>query len=214
MKLRLTPHRSAGLGLNCSTAAAVLLLIGCGSSSEVQPGEQVVGCDGQIYIAPAESPYVLPFAQGMAFETGLTNCSSSFHGPGSPDQYAFDFNMPNGTPFIASRAGTVFRVVEDQPSEGGGGAAGNYVVIDHQDDTYGLYYHSPKDGIDVVVGDEVEQGDVLGKTGRSGYAGYSHLHFLVVQGDPTYPYDGLAISFRNAAPPDVALKGDTNYEAR
>ncbi|MBK8901879.1 MAG: M23 family metallopeptidase [Anaerolineaceae bacterium] len=140
-----------------------------------------------------------------------TNCSSSYHRAGEPDQYAFDFDMPVGTPFTAVRAGTVHKVVEDQPSSGGG--VGNYVIIDHQDGTYGLYYHSPKDGIEVVEGDEVVQGDVLGLAGRSGLAGYPHLHFIVVEGDPTYPYHGLAISFRNALPADVVLKSYAAYEA-
>lgn len=197
--------------LACFTAVIVVLLAGCSGLPQAQPGEPVAGCDGQIYIDPAESPYVLPFAVGESFTTGLTNCSSSYHGAGKPDQYAFDFDMPVGTPFVAARAGTVFKVVEDAPSSGGG--VGNYVIIDHQDGTYGLYYHSPKDGIDVEEGDEVERGDVLGVTGRSGLAGYPHLHFIVVAGDPEFPYDGLAISFNNAIPTDVVLKSRTEYEA-
>ncbi len=189
----------------------LLLLIACSSPPETQPGEPVIGCDGQTYIDPGESPYVLPYAVGESFTTGLTNCSSSYHGAGNPDQYAFDFDMPEGTSFTAARAGTVIVVIEDAPSNGGG--VGNYVIVDHRDGTYGLYYHSPEDGIDVEEGDKVEQGDVLGVTGRSGLAGYPHLHFIVVEGDPSFPYDGLAISFSNAIPPDVALKGRTAYEA-
>lgn len=193
------------------------LLGGCGRSANTAADEPVyepvAGCDGQIYSDPAESPYVLPFPPGETFKTGLTNCSSSYHGAGQPDQYAFDFDMPVGTPFTAVRAGTVYKVVEDQPSNGGGTGAGNYVVIDHGDGTYGLYYHSPENGIDVEVGDEVTQGDVLGISGRSGLAGYPHLHFIVVEGDPTYPYDGLAISFSNAQPGDTVLKSRTEYEA-
>ena len=190
-----------------------VLLVGCGGEAEsaAVAYEPVEGCDGQIYIDPAETPYVLPFAVGETFSTGLTNCSSSYHGSGRPDQYAFDFDMPVGTPFTAARGGTVFLVVEDAPSNGGG--VGNYVIIDHHDGTYGLYYHSPQNGIDVAEGDEVKQGDVLGETGRSGLAGYPHLHFIVVEGDPTFPYDGRAISFRNAIPNDVALKSRTEYEA-
>jgi hypothetical protein len=173
--------------------------------------EPVIGCIGQTYPPPEESPYILPYLAGETFSTGLTNCSSSYHGTNQPDQYAFDFDMPVGTPFIAARAGTVYRVVEDAPS--GGGGTGNYLSIDHHDGTYGLYYHSPEDGIDVAVGDEVEQGDVLGITGRSGLAGYPHLHFIVVSGSPKFPYEGIAISFRNASPPDTALKSYTSYTA-
>lgn len=175
-----------------------------------EAAEPVKGCDGQTYPNPATSPYILPFVAGETFETGLTNCSSSFHGAGNPDQYAYDFDVPEGTPFIAARGGTVHTVVEDAPSHGDSGP-GNYLRIDHHDGTFGLYYHSPQDGIDVEVGDEVQQGDVLGVVGRSGLAGYPHLHFIVVKGSPEFPYDGVAISFRNASPPDVPLKSYTSY---
>ncbi len=191
-----------------------MLLFGCSTPSgalSVELIQPVFGCDGQQYPDPATSLYVLPFAIGDSFETGLTNCSSSFHGAGRPDQYAFDFDMPVGTPFTAARAGTVSQVVEDAPSNGGG--AGNYVAIDHGDGTSSLYYHSPQDGIEVEVGDRVEQGQVLGQTGRSGLAGYPHLHFIVVKGSIAYPYSGVAISFRNALPEGVVLEGNTEYEA-
>ena len=189
----------------------LLLLVGCGRLATEKAYEPVAGCDGQLYPDPAESPYLLPFAVGESFETGLTNCSSSYHGAGQPDQYAYDFDMPVGTPFTAARAGTVFKVVENASSSGGG--VGNYVIIDHHDGTYGLYYHSPQDGIVVAEGDAVAQGDELGVTGRSGLAGYPHLHFIVVEGEPTFPYEGLAITFRNASPDDVVLKSNTRYEA-
>src|SRR5690606_5660521 len=195
----LMPHRSSrhpprrrgtcrpGLAFIRPGAALALVLAGCENSPAVRPDPPAVtGCDGQAYILPDDSPYVLPYAVGAVFETGLTNCSSSYHGPGKPDQYAFDFRMPEGTPFIATRAGKVVIVVEDAPSEGGG--VGNYVVVDHLDGTHGLYYHSPQDGIAVEVGEDVEQGTVLGVTGRSGLAGYPHLHFTVVEGDPSFPY--------------------------
>lgn len=167
-----------------------------------------MGCEGPAYPAPATSQYILPYAPGLRFPTGLTNCSSSFHGAGEGDQYAYDFNMPVGTPFIAMRAGKVAKVVNDQPDEGEDGGAGNFLVIDHEDGTFGLYYHSPKGGIAVAVGAEVEQGAPLGVTGRSGYAGYPHLHVIVVEGHHEWPYLGVPISFRNANPRDLHLRSE------
>lgn len=192
--------------------AFLLLILACGGDSRAMaPSGPVVGCDGQSYPSLASTPYVIPLAKGSTFSTGLTNCSSSFHGPGQPDQYAFDFDVPVGTPFVAARAGTVFRVVEDAPSNGGG--VGNYVVIDHRDGTYGLYYHSPMNGIGVQVGEQVAQGDVLGETGRSGLAGYPHLHFTVVAGAPDWPYSGMPVSFRNVSPAHVRLESHSTYTA-
>ncbi|MCA9556463.1 MAG: M23 family metallopeptidase, partial [Myxococcales bacterium] len=144
---------------------ATLLLtavLGCSATGRTPtagaPPPVGMGCEGPAYPAPATSQYILPYAPGLRFPTGLTNCSSSFHGAGEGDQYAYDFNMPVGTPFIAMRAGRVAKVVNDQPDEGEDGGAGNFLVIDHEDGTFGLYYHSPKGGIAVAVGAEVEQG--------------------------------------------------------
>ena len=102
------------------------------------------------------------------------------------------------------------KVVESEPS--GGGGAGNYVVIDHGDNTFALYAHSPKDGITVEEGDEVFQGRELGAVGRSGLAGYPHLHFIVLEGGYSWPYSGVPISFNNVVPPDVILKSFGNYK--
>lgn len=193
----------------------LILLIGaavvsCGGDSEA--AAPVSGCEDGTYPPLSSTAYVLPLAPGTTFDTGLTNCSSSFHGAGQPDQYAFDFDVPVGTPFIATRSGTVVQVVENEPSDGGG--VGNYVVVDHGDGTFGLYYHSPMDGISVSVGEAVNQGDVLGQTGRSGLAGYPHLHFIVVTGTPTYPYTGIPVSFKNVSPEHVILESHHTYTAQ
>lgn len=167
------------------------------------------GCDGQVYGHPDSSEYILPFPEGTTIRMGLSNCSLSFHGSGQPDQYAYDFDFPEGTPFIASRGGKVVKVVEDQSSDGGG--AGNYLVIDHGDSSYGLYYHSPFNGVSVEVDEVVEQGQELGFVGRSGLAGYPHLHFIVVSEQYNYPYQGIAINFNNVNPKTTVLQSYTEY---
>lgn len=192
----------------------LLLATGCVGSSSPDPADDeqtqlTAGCDGQLYPDPATSAYVVPFPSGSTITTGLTNCSSSFHSAETPDRYATDFDYPTGTPFIAARAGTVSDLDEDEPSSGGG--AGNYVLVDHGDGTHAYYLHSPADGIHVDIGERVEQGDTLGVVGQSGLAGYPHLHFIVVEGDPAWPYSPVPVSFRNVLPQDVALKSHTTY---
>lgn len=171
--------------------------------------QKETGCDGKIYNDPNKLEYMIPFPIGTAFRMGLSNCSSSYHGAGNPDQYAYDFDLPLNTIFTAAKPGKVVRVVEDQPS--GGGGVGNYVVIDQEDGTFGLYYHAPKNGISVEVGDEVDYGTALGLVGRSGLAGYPHLHFIVVQDGYRYPYNGIPVSFSNVSPPVVVLQSYQNY---
>ena len=209
------------------TLVVFLVLLGCMSEEDKQPikedpvelppcyeGSVLVnfedGCSDVDYPDLETSIYVLPYPPGSAYPTGLTNCSSSFHAEGNGDEYAFDFNMPNDTDFHAIRAGTVIKLRENHPNSGNG-TAGNYVHIQHDDNTFALYYHSPPNGIFVEVGDEVEQGQRLGKTGTSGYAGYPHLHLIVVQENTDFPFNGIPISFRNVYPRHTVLK--SNFES-
>ncbi len=167
------------------------------------------GCDGQYYNDPNIFNYVIPFPEGTECKMGLCNCSSSYHAAGEPDEYAFDFDLPNGTHFTAAKGGKVVKVVEDQSSAGGG--TGNFVVIDHLDGTFGHYLHSPENGILVENNTYVSQGDTLGLVGRSGLAGYDHLHFIVSRGGYEWPYNGIPISFSNVIPPHVVLQSFSTY---
>lgn len=64
---------------------------------------------------------------------------------------------------------------------------GNYVVLEHklEDGTtiYTLYGHMVQGSIQVSVGDEVEQGRVLGTMGSTGNSTGNHLHFEVRIGE-------------------------------
>ena len=69
---------------------------------------------------------------------------------------------------------------------GCGGGYGNYVIIQH-DGTYStLYGHMTS--VNVSVGDYVQQGDIIGTVGSTGWSTGAHLHFEVrvngVQKDP------------------------------
>ncbi len=71
----------------------------------------------------------------------------------------------------------------DTVSPGGDGVcrcAANYVAIEHEDGTVGIYAHMQKGGLDVEVGDRVFRGDVLGKTGNTGCSTGPHVHFHTI----------------------------------
>ena len=56
----------------------------------------------------------------------------------------------------------------------------NYVAVAHQDGSLALYGHLKKGSLTKKKeGDTVDQGEVLGILGSSGYSGYPHLHFEV-----------------------------------
>lgn len=94
--------------------------------------------------------------------------------------FAFDFEMPVGTPVLAARGGVVLAVV-DGYSAGGRNVDpnnSNSVLIYHDDDTVAMYSHL-RSGIPVVAGDIVGVGALLGLSGNSGFSTGPHLHFAV-----------------------------------
>jgi len=90
----------------------------------------------------------------------------------------------DGANIVASRAGTVHIGYLGCPHDYGksgscgcGGGYGNYVMIYH-DGTYTTLYGHMK-SISVSEGQYVEQGEVIGRVGSTGYSTGPHLHFEV-----------------------------------
>jgi murein DD-endopeptidase MepM/ murein hydrolase activator NlpD len=97
-------------------------------------------------------------------------------------QFALDFKMKEGTEICATREGIVIDLKEDSEVGGIGDKyydMANYIVIYHQDGTFGYYYHLQKDGVIVEVGQKVNAGDMIGYSGNTGYSSTPHLHFMV-----------------------------------
>lgn len=70
------------------------------------------------------------------------------------------------------------------------GIYGNLVVLDHGLNLQSLYSHLSE--ISVTEGDEVRQGDIIGRTGATGMAGGDHLHFtMLISGLPVTPIEWL-----------------------
>jgi len=84
-----------------------------------------------------------------------------------------DLGAPNGTPVVASAAGTV--IISRQGGWNGG--YGNYVVISHGNGTQTLYAHLSSNT--VQTGDSVLQGQMIGYVGSTGRSTGAHLHIEV-----------------------------------
>ncbi|HVZ76005.1 MAG TPA: M23 family metallopeptidase [Candidatus Paceibacterota bacterium] len=87
---------------------------------------------------------------------------------------AVDIGAPKGTSIFAAAAGTVI-VAKNNGAWNGG--YGNYVVIQHSNGTQTLYAHMSQ--VLASVGDQVVQGQTIGKVGMTGEATGNHLHFEV-----------------------------------
>jgi murein DD-endopeptidase MepM/ murein hydrolase activator NlpD len=93
----------------------------------------------------------------------------------------FDLAVTANVPIVASQRGTVVHASDL-------GIYGNCVVIDHGMGVQSLYGHLSSIG--VKVGDKVEKGQQLGRSGMTGLAGGDHLHFtMVVGGQQVTPVD-------------------------
>lgn len=98
------------------------------------------------------------------------------------NRYALDFDLEIGTPVLAARSGLVVEVKEDSNIGGRSvsyGPHGNYILIMHDDGTFGNYVHLRQNGALVEVGEEVEQGEHIGFSGNTGRSSGPHLHFDV-----------------------------------
>jgi len=147
--------------------------------------------------------YRLPFDNDSQWTLANANWDdpTSGHGdaPMSGQAYAFDFPHPKGGDVRAARGGHVILVVNDidfnvpnlkkegvpkddprlDPKFGGG----NVVLIKHDlddgDNTVAAYDHLTKGSVAVAVGQKVNQGDSIAKSGDTGNAYGPHLHFDV-----------------------------------
>jgi murein DD-endopeptidase MepM/ murein hydrolase activator NlpD len=154
-----------------------VFLAGCAVSKnplrqEVRKLQQGIIKDDTSYI------YSLPYENGKAYWMVQGYFSRFSH----KERAALDFKMKRGTKICAAREGIVVRVKED--GDRGGlnkkyRADGNNIVIQHPDGSRAGYWHLQKDGALVNVGDSVSKGQVIGLSGKTGYAAFPHLHFLV-----------------------------------
>jgi murein DD-endopeptidase MepM/ murein hydrolase activator NlpD len=121
--------------------------------------------------------YGLPFKKGAKYRVvqGYGGLFSHRH------IAAIDFEMPVGTPVYAARGGMVYSYKDD--SDEGGPLSkyknkANYIIIKHNDGSFGCYWHLQKNGVLVKDG-QVSEGQQIGISGATGLVVRPHLHFSV-----------------------------------
>ena len=109
---------------------------------------------------------------------GYPNYSSGrYHG-------GVDFPVPTGSPIYASASGTVIIAKNLNYSYG------HYLVVDHGNGLSTLYAHNSK--LLVGVGDHVNKGQVIARSGSTGNSTGPHCHFEVrVNGTRVNPFNYL-----------------------
>jgi len=196
---RISARRLAG-----GWTVAALLLAACGGP--VKPSMSSL-CGP--YPDQATSPYVLPYPVGATHTVYQGNCGTISHLGGTQWKYAYDFYASIGDPVVAVADGRVVRIVKSFPNTTLIPEEENYVLIDHGiypdgNRRWSHYSHLDQNGVFVEAGDEVKQGQIIGRTGSSGTT-LPHLHFQVYLASEMT----VAVTFRNTRPhPDGLVEGE------
>jgi murein DD-endopeptidase MepM/ murein hydrolase activator NlpD len=158
--------------------------------------------------------YQLPYPSGNRF-TVTQGYNGKFSHQG-PNQFALDWQMPEGTPVCAARAGLVVNLKQD--SDAGGSSMdfdrfNNYITIRHDDGTIGHYCHLQKGGCGVKVGQRVNAGDRIGASGNTGFSSGPHLHFCVFRTKNGRERESIPVHFRTHDAQGVTLTSGRTYKA-
>jgi murein DD-endopeptidase MepM/ murein hydrolase activator NlpD len=124
-----------------------------------------------------------PYIYDLPYKEGSSHKVVQGYGGMFSHKYkaALDFSMPVGTPVYAARNGTVYSFKDDS-DEGGPwpkyNNKANYMIIMHDDGSFGCYWHLQKNGVAVKKG-IVSKGQLIGYSGKTGFVLRPHLHFAV-----------------------------------
>ena len=123
--------------------------------------------------------YVFPVAKSKVAATIEATSSGSHEGP---YKGSVDFAVPLGTTVHAAADGVVERVWDGSKDYGTTpdfGRKVNYITIKHANDELSEYLHLAQGSALVRIGDTVQRGQPIAKTGLSGWMFAPHLHFMV-----------------------------------
>lgn len=149
----------------------------------LRPKDIEYGClIGSPDAEPDNQPYSVPF-KGFKSLRITQGFGGNFSHNREPQYYAIDIGMPVGTPISAARSGTVIDVQDNYAHSGVSSAffydKANYAMVLHEDGTYAMYGHLLIGKVLVKLGDTVEEGELLGYSGNTGFSTGPHLHFVI-----------------------------------
>ncbi len=154
------------------------------------------------------------YVYNLPFKDGRYKVVQGYGGMFShKNKAALDFEMPVGTPVFAARGGEIYSFKDD--SDKGGlspihQSYANYIIIRHEDESFGCYWHLQKNGVVVKKG-AVEKGQLIGYSGNTGYVLRPHLHFAV-KGKLNYDKESFVQTmFRTSKGIEILKKGEV-YE--
>jgi murein DD-endopeptidase MepM/ murein hydrolase activator NlpD len=158
--------------------------------------------------------YQLPYLPGKRYIV-----TQAYHGAFShkgSNKYAVDWKMPEGTPVCAVRGGVVVKLRKDSDT---GGASmkfdkfNNFILIRHEDGTLAHYCHLQQNGVLVKLGQKVQPGQVIGRSGNTGFSSGPHLHLCIFRTLDGRERESIPVKFHTAEYGAVTLLEDSRYRA-
>ncbi len=167
----------------------------------------------------AKAIYSLPIEKGTS-TTILQGYKGKITHNSELNLYALDFSMPTGTKVLAARKGIVISSRSDMKQGGflpaltdATESMGNYVMVLHDDGTVAHYYHLQCGGTSLRKGDQIEEGDLIGYSGTTGYSKTPHLHFVVRVPAAEFSYGKVTVPtlFKINSQKNIQLKEGLTY---
>lgn len=127
--------------------------------------------------------YDLPFEVGKGYKV-IQGYGGSFSHTNPENYFAYDFKMPPREIITAARDGLVIEIKENSNIGGNRPSLNkeaNYLYLEHNDGTIGIYTHIKHNGVLVNLGDRVQKGQTIAISGKTGYLSSPHLHFSVAK---------------------------------
>src|SRR3989344_424221 len=131
-----------------------------------------------VLASPVESPFI---TQEFG-KTAFAKAASDVYGSGGHN--GVDFRASIGTRIFAADGGEIIKTGNTDLSCPGG-SYGKWILIQHPNNLATIYAHLSV--INVLDGQNISRGDLIGYSGNSGYTTGPHLHFTV--------YDARTIRF-------------------
>jgi len=130
----------------------------------------------------SDAVYLLPFDDDAPMRVDQAFGGAYSHN----DPHSFhsvDIAMDEGTPVRAARSGVVMSVESDFHDAGTDiskyGDRANHIRIVHNDGTMAVYAHLELESVVVGVGERIRAGELIAKSGNTGFSTGPHLHFVV-----------------------------------
>ncbi len=152
------------------------------------------GFSYRLHLTSVPGPPIPQLVEGLVVRTPFSAgesylISQGFNGgkthTGPDSEYAIDIVMPIGTTILAARGGVVMDVEDDFKRAGTNKKEfvdkANHVRILHDDGTMALYAHLDLASVSVRPGAKVRAGQIIARSGNTGFSTGPHLHFVIQQ---------------------------------